>query len=134
MTRISSSTPPRPIVSTLVTLVIGGNAASREAAIATTFDLTQSTAAILEGIPSGHGALDEPRHNLQVIRIAPGCVCCVGNLTLRVHLNRILRKSPQRLFIALSNDTHLAQVREFLMQEPYRTLLTLSEEIVSTNS
>jgi hypothetical protein len=125
---------PPASLTTLATLVIGGNAASCEAAIVATIDPSQTTAVILEGIPSGHGALDEPQSHLQVIRIAPGCVCCVGNLTLRVHLNRILRKAPQRLFIALANDTHLAKVREFLMQEPYRDLLTLSEEITATNA
>jgi len=110
-------------------LVIGGDAASREAAIATAIDPTQSTAVILEGIPSGHSTLDEPQSHLQVIRIAPGCICCIGNLTLRVHLNRILRKAPQRLFIALANDTHLTQVCKFLNGEPYHALLTLTGEI-----
>jgi hypothetical protein len=133
MTLISSPAT-RANSSTLATLVIGGNAASREAAIADALDPSQTSAVILEGIPSGQSILDEPRTNLQVIRIAPGCVCCVGNLTLRVHLNRILRKSPQRLFISLVNDTHLAQVRAFLTQEPYRTLLTLTEEIIAPNN
>jgi hypothetical protein len=133
MTLISSPAT-RANSSTLATLVIGGNAASREAAIADALDPSQTSAVILEGIPSGQSVLDEPRTELQVIRIAPGCVCCIGNLTLRVHLNRILRKSPQRLFISLVNDTHLAQVRAFLTQEPYRALLTLTEEIIAPNN
>lgn len=119
---------------TLTTLTIGGDVAAREAAIATVIDPTQTTAVILEGIPSGRSTLDEARPQLQVIRIAPGCICCVGNLTLRVHLNRILRKAPQRLFIALADSTHLAQVRDFLTREPYRDLLGLTDEINITST
>lgn len=129
MTITSSVTATTPTPATLTTLVVGGNAALREAAIARQIDPTRSHAVILEGMPSGSSSLDEPVSHIKVIRIAPGCVCCVGNLTLRVHLNRLLRQSPQRLFIALANDTHLTQVREFLTREPYCDLLILSEEI-----
>ena len=114
---------------TLATIVVGTNAALREAAIANAIDPAQSTAVILEGIPSGSSALDQPHDHLQVIRIAPGCVCCIGNLTLRVHLNRLLRQAPERLFISLATDAHLPQVRAFLSAEPYRDYLTLSDEI-----
>lgn len=116
---------------TLTTLVVGGIAATREAAIAAAIDPAVPTAAILEGIASGTSRLEsnEALGNLHICRIAPGCMCCVGNLTLRVTLNRLLRKPPARLFIALATDTHLPQVRAFLTQEPYDSFLTLTEDI-----
>jgi G3E family GTPase len=116
---------------TVTTLVTGAHVAAREAAIAQALDRSVATAVILEGIASGLALLEDESTsgNLQIIRIAPGCMCCVGNLTLRVNLNRILRKPPQRLFIALATDTHVEQVREFLLREPYDAFLTLTENL-----
>jgi hypothetical protein len=113
----------------LTTLVTGGSAAVREAAIAAAINPAVSTATILEGIACGSSALDalQTHDTLQVHRIAPGCMCCIGNLTLRVTLNRLLRKPPQRLFISLATTTHLAQLRTFLTNTPYDRLLTLTE-------
>jgi len=114
---------------TLTTLVVGGRAAAREAAIAAAFDPTTPTAVILEGIAPGTSDLDSSAPHLQIVRIAPGCMCCVGNLTLRVTLNRLLRKPPSRLFIAVADSTHLAQIRAFLAQQPYDAFLTLTDHI-----
>ncbi|MGV8893638.1 MAG: GTPase [Burkholderiaceae bacterium] len=123
-----------------VTLVTGADAAAREGAIAAAIHSPSdgTIALILEGFPSGQSqhvkALD-PQHNpalLQAARIAPGCLCCVGNLTLKVTLNRILRQRPQRLqflFISLATATHIAQVRTFLSQAPYDRLLKLSDDL-----
>jgi len=109
---------------TLVTLVIGVHAAMREAAIAARIEPATSTAVILEGLAPGVSHL-VPTTNLQIIRIAPGCMCCVGNL----NLNRLLRNPPARLFIALATNTHLPQVRHFLTREPYDAFLTLTDNI-----
>ncbi|HSY28596.1 MAG TPA: GTPase, partial [Burkholderiaceae bacterium] len=100
---------------TLTSLVIGAHAAAREAAIAAAIDPVISTVVILEGLAAGVSHLTATS-TLQIIRIAPGCMCCVGNLTLRVTLNRLLRKPPARLFIALATNTHLPQIRDFLTQ------------------
>ena len=48
-----------------------------------------------------------PPAALQLLRIAPGCLCCSGNLVLRVTLNRLLRHPPARLFISLADATHI---------------------------
>ena len=116
---------------TTTTLVVGGTAAAREAAIAAALDRQTSTALILEGLASGQPvfdtAADDP--NLKVARIAPGCVCCTGSLTMRVTLNRILRHAPQRLFISLAQDAHLEQIRAFLSNAPYDRLLTLTNDL-----
>lgn len=116
---------------TLTTLVIGLRAASREAAIAAAVNPVIPTALILEGNATGVCQL-EPLAALdmiQIMRIAPGCMCCVGNLTLRVTLNRILRHPPKRLFISLAASTHIAQLQMLLTRAPYDTMLTLTDVI-----
>lgn len=123
-----------------VTLVSGASAAAREAAIAAAIRPAApecSIALILEGLPSGlsqpAAALD-PQHNpalAQAVRIAPGCLCCVGNLTLKVTLNRILRRAPQRLYISLAGATHIGQLRAFLSSPPYDSLLSLSGDLTA---
>lgn len=116
---------------TLTTLVCGGRAAAREAAIAASIDVNIRTALILEGMPDGAGKLDElaALDNIQIARIAPGCLCCTGNLTMRVTLNRVLRHPPQRLFISLATDSHLDRVHGFLTQVPYDKLLAVTKDI-----
>lgn len=112
---------------TLVTLVTGASAAVRETALAATLDAAVSTALILEGMPDGSGRLEGLNHGTHIARIAPGCMCCVGNLTLRVTLNRILRRPPARLYISIADSTHLEQIRAFLSAPPYDALLTLTD-------
>ncbi|MEN9867414.1 MAG: hypothetical protein RL748_3004, partial [Pseudomonadota bacterium] len=50
---------------------------------------------LLEGLASGQGLLEQlQQHYPQTFtlqRIAPGCLCCSGNLVMRVSLNRLLR-------------------------------------------
>lgn len=113
-------------MTTLATLVIGATAALREEAIAARLDPATDTAAILEGLPSGKLVL-ESAARLRLSRIAPGCLCCTGNLTMRVTLNRILRQPPQQLYISLASAEHLDRLRTFLTQTPYDSLLELNE-------
>ncbi len=118
---------------TLTTLVVGARAGWRESAIAQALTPGVTCAVILEGLPDGHGVLDG--HRLApgpapiVARIAPGCLCCTGNLVLRVTLNRILRHPPARLFISLANSEHVGQLRQWLSQAPYDGLLTLESTL-----
>lgn len=116
---------------TLATLVIGGRASAREAAIARLVDPTLHTAVILEGLPDGHDShiLSTPKIHLNVARIAPGCMCCIGNLVMRVTLNRMLRDKPARLYISIASGEHLEQLRLFLTQPPYDALLSLSDDL-----
>lgn len=117
----------------LTTLVIGADAGAREAIIAEAVDSSLPTAVILEGLPSGDAPLAELAAShplLSVMRIAPGCICCNGNLTMRVTLNRLLRQSPQRLFISLADSSHLERIVLFLSQEPYDKFLNLTKEMV----
>jgi hypothetical protein len=116
---------------TPTTLVTGANAAAREAAIAATVESGIRTALILEGLPSGTTQLDNIAQSpdLQVARIAPGCLCCTGNLTMRVTLNRILRRPPARLYISLASTDHLDRLRSLLLQPPYNNLLVLTKDL-----
>ncbi|MGK5018582.1 GTPase [Janthinobacterium sp. HLS12-2] len=123
---------------TPLTLVSGGRAAEREAAIARALAPDQPAAVILEGLADGSAILADlaeqispsPSFPLQLLRIAPGCLCCSGNLVLRVTLNRLLRHPPARLFISLADATHIEQLRAWLTVSPYDVLLALQADIV----
>jgi hypothetical protein len=85
-------------------------------------------AVILEGLGVASTPL-ESGPGLQVMRIAPGCLCCDGNLVLRVTLNRLLRQRPRRLFIGLASSEHLDQLRSWLSAPPYDQLLALDPTV-----
>ncbi|MGK5081332.1 GTPase [Janthinobacterium sp. HLX7-2] len=123
---------------TPLTLVSGGRAADREAAIAHALLAQHSTAVILEGFADGNSILANlaeqdspvPAFPLQLLRIAPGCLCCSGNLVLRVTLNRLLRHPPAHLFISLADATHIEQLRTWLTASPYDVLLALQPDLL----
>jgi hypothetical protein len=132
--------PPRGQVTT--TLVIGPSAAAREQAIFDRLQLSnlhQSGAAsgvslsgvILEGIASGNSPLDSLPAHVLFARIAPGCLCCAGNLVLRVTLNRMLRQRPDHLYIGVARSEHLDQLRSWLQAEPYDQLLRLTTDLIA---
>ncbi len=108
-------------------LVHGGDAAAREAAIARHLRPGATAVALLEGLASDTGL--EPSDTLQVIRIAPGCPCCTGNLTMQVTLNRVLRHPPATLFLSLADASHLESIRSFLQQEQYCVRLMLGPDL-----
>ena len=121
---------------TVLTLVTGPGAAAREAAIAAHLsDLHENgaqaitQAIILEGLASGSSPLDDLPSGQTVARIAPGCLCCTGNLVLRVTLNRLLRQRPRRIFIGVADSEHLDQLRSWLQSEPYDQLLRLTSDL-----
>ena len=114
-----------------VTLVTGPSAAAREAAIGARLAAAGQggvAAVILEGLPDPRSILTAS-HSLDLHRIAPGCVCCTGNLVLRVTLNRVLRRRPAQLYIGLASTEHLDQLRSWLQQPPYDQLLELTPDL-----
>ncbi|MGE5651492.1 MAG: GTPase [Bacillota bacterium] len=113
---------------TLTTLVLGATALQREAAIAEALDPALTTALILEGIASGHSPLDG-MNGPRISRIAPGCLCCTGNMAMRITLNRTLRRPPQRLYISLASSEHVESIRRFLADTPYDDLLQLTQDM-----
>ena len=129
MNNTSVSYAKRDRTATLTTLVIGNSAVAREAAIAADLEPGVRTVLILEGLPSGNTSALPPAPDLVVVRIAPGCFCCTGNLAMRVTLNRILRHPPGRLYISLASSGHVDSVRVFLSAPPYNELLKLSQDL-----
>jgi G3E family GTPase len=114
------------------TLVTGASARMREQAIADVLRTSShqngaAVAVILEGLPDGQPVL-HPSPSILIERIAPGCLCCTGNLVLRVTLNRLLRARPSRLLIGVANAGHLDQLRSWLRSAPYDQLLDLTPE------
>jgi hypothetical protein len=117
------ATPMPPVVTTLVT---GASPALREAAIAAV--ALPAACILLEGLPDGRA---NPLEHADVHRIAPGCLCCTGNLVLRVTLNRLLRRHPERLYIGLASTEHLDQLRSWLSAPPYDQLLALTPDLAA---
>jgi len=91
------------------------------------------TAVIIEGLAEPNSPLADPNAAVPVtiLRIAPGCLCCAGNLVLRVTLNRLLRRPPARLFISLADATHVGQLRALLSAQPYDSLLSLYDDVTA---
>ena len=125
----------------LTTLVTGQRAVDRETAIAARLSApglaaapasvsTLAVAAIIEGLADPHSPLADHPH-VQLHRIAPGCLCCAGNVVLRVTLNRLLRRPPAQLFISLADATHVGQLRAMLSAPPYDTLLSLCDDVAA---
>ena len=112
------------------TLVTGASPAAREAAIGALLAPGLSTTVLLEGLPDGRTLL-APSDTLLIQRIAPGCLHCTGNLVLRVTLNRILRRPPERLYIGLAATEHLDQLRSWLCSSPYDQLLELTPDLIT---
>jgi hypothetical protein len=110
-------------------LVTGPTAGAREQLIAAQLQPgNPGCAVLLEGLPDGHTILI-PSDTLLIERIAPGCLCCTGNLVLRVTLNRLLRRRPARLYLGLASTEHLDQLRSWLQAPPYDQLLELTPDL-----
>ena len=53
--------------------------------------------------------------DVPLARLAPGCVCCVGQVPLRVTLTRAVRAHrPDEVLLLLATADHLARVRALL--------------------
>lgn len=54
-----------------------------------------------------------------VARLAPGCVCCVGEVPLRATLTRVVRmQRPDHLLVLIAADEHLDRVCRLLSSVP----------------
>jgi len=60
-----------------------------------------------------------------VVRLAAGCVCCVGQLPLRVTLTRAVRQRPDAILLLLADDQHQSQVRQMLQTNEWSGALYL---------
>lgn len=70
--------------------------------------------------------LDAP-DEVAVTRLAAGCVCCVGQLPLKVTLARMLRAGRTDLLLLLASGAHLPLVRSMLTDGSLGVKLQLEE-------
>ncbi|MFZ6731230.1 GTPase [Undibacterium sp. Ji42W] len=113
-------------------LIHGASYTQREAAIAASLTLlagngaaTDKNIVILEGLPEGQDIL-QATDLLHVNRIAPGCFCCIGNLSLRVSLNRALRQKPANIYLGIASDAHMDKLLLTLQDPAYINLLEIN--------
>ena len=71
-----------------------------------------SAALIVEG---GDRLLQAPT-GVTLIQLAPACLCCVGELPLRVALARLLRQRPSAIWVEVSSLVHREQLVQRLEQ------------------
>lgn len=93
------------------TVLVDGDGAQR--AIAAWLAATQGLrrAAFVEGLTA---APDLPE-DVPVTRLAAGCVCCLGQVPLRVGIVRAVRSArPQALLLVLAGGEHEQRVRALL--------------------
>jgi hypothetical protein len=65
-------------------------------------------------IEGAFSALDVPP-GVAVTRMGAGCVCCIGQVPLRVGLTRMVRAlRPEVVLLVLASGEHLARVRALL--------------------
>jgi G3E family GTPase len=66
--------------------------------------------------------------NATVVAAEPGCVCCVGQMSLRVALTRLLRETrPERVYIELAEPAHLARALATLRSPWLAPVLDIAE-------
>lgn len=113
-------------------LIHGASYTEREAAIAASLALSvvnnavaDKNVVILEGLPDGQHIL-QTTELLHISRIAPGCFCCIGNLSLRVTLNRALRQKPANIYLGIASDAHLDKLLLILQDPTYTNLLEIN--------
>ena len=70
------------------------------------------SAVIVEG---GHERLQAPA-GVTLVQLAPACLCCVGELPLRVALARLLRQRPSAIWVEVSSLVHREQLVQRLEQ------------------
>lgn len=88
-------------------------------------------AVIAEGVFT---ALSAPA-GVVIEQIATGCVCCVGQIALRVTLTRVLRQHrPAKLLLLLASGEHSDRVRRMLQEDQFATVLRLSESAHDADS
>jgi hypothetical protein len=81
-------------------------------------------AVIIEGGPGTFVASG----GITLVQLAAGCVCCVGQLPLRVTVARLLRQvRPARLWIEMADGAHLPEVRRQLTGPGFHGAIALMD-------
>ncbi len=122
-----------PQVRVSACLITGLPGAERRAAIArliAPLPADTRVSLLLEGLSADGRAevIQTALHRVHVL--APGCLCCSGQLTLRVTLARVLRhEAPQFLVIALADPAHLKRFEAMLRLPPWDGWLQLQANV-----
>jgi G3E family GTPase len=100
-----------------VTLRLARGAPAQQAALDAWLDARQRTADERSAAVIAEGAfcaLQAPA-TVDLVRLAPGCVCCAGQVVLRVQLTRLLRqRRPREVLLLLATGAHREQVADML--------------------
>lgn len=107
---MSAQLSARPPVQ--VTLQVARDAAARQAALDAWLVVAPAPRAVIaEGALVNLAAPDD----VEVVRLAAGCPCCLGLVPLRVSLTRLLRSvRPRALLLLVADDAHLPRLRALL--------------------
>jgi G3E family GTPase len=78
-------------------------------------------------LTEGFGSFTAP-DGIAVAGLGGGCVCCVGQVLLRVTLTRLMRaERPEHLLLLLSDDQHLPRIQSLLTDGSLGVRLELEE-------
>jgi hypothetical protein len=78
-------------------------------------------------LTEGLGSFTTP-DGIAVARLGGGCVCCIGQVPLRVTLTRLMRaERPEHLLLLLADDQHLPRIRSLLTDCSLGVRLELEE-------
>jgi G3E family GTPase len=78
-------------------------------------------------VSEGLGSFTAP-DGVVAARLLGGCVCCVGQVPLRVTLTRLMRtERPENLLLLLTDAQHLQRVRSLLTDGSIGVRLELEE-------
>ncbi len=109
-----------------VTIAVARGREAQQAAI----DAWAQSAASVAAAVIAEGAFFElaAPPGVAVARLAAGCVCCVGNVPMRVTLTRLLRSTkPARILLLIADATHFERVRALLESGELGTTLEVDE-------
>jgi hypothetical protein len=100
-----------------VTLRVARGQAAQQAALDAWIDTRRASADGRALAVIAEGAffeLNSPA-GVALARLAPGCVCCAGEVLLRTTLTRIVRAHrPAEVLVLIAADAHLQRVRRLL--------------------
>jgi G3E family GTPase len=79
-------------------------------------------------LAEGFGSFTAP-DGIVVAGLGGGCVCCIGQVPLRVTLTRLMRaERPEHLLLLLSDDQHLPRIQSLLTDGSLGVRLELEEK------
>ncbi len=113
----NASRTPRPLIA--LTLRVANGAAAQQATLDAWLDEPAERATRSDEtrrVVIAQTAFSDLQAPLAVVvvRLAAGCVCCVGQLPLRVTLTRVIRQRPDAILLLLANEQHASEVRPLL--------------------